>query len=141
MNRQIEIHWGSLGKVTATLLDDKNPEICDIFWNLLPFKTFQIHAAVSGYMMYCYTPLNNARHLNKVKYRVNYVDMKVGTICASGTGLLTTLYGEVTEDLMNQPIATVNEKDLGTLKQVGKAVWNSVYYTKEKIIVEYRKKS
>jgi len=54
---------------------------------------------------------------------------------------LTTLYGEVTEDLMNQPIATVNEKDLGTLKQVGKAVWNSVYYTKEKIIVEYRKKS
>ncbi len=91
--------------------------------------------------MYCYTPLNNARHLNKVKYRVNYVDMKVGTICASGTGLLTTLYGEVTEDLMNQPIATVNEKDLATLKQVGKTVWNSVYYTKEKIIVEYRKKS
>jgi hypothetical protein len=91
--------------------------------------------------MYCYTPLNNARHLNKVRYRANYVDQKVGTINASGTGLLTTLYGEVTEDLMNQPIAVVNESDLGILKEVGQKVWNSVYFTKEKIIVEYRKKS
>ncbi len=52
--RQIEIHYPDLNiTLTANLLEEKNPELCDLMWKNLPIETIQSHTMSTGEAMYC----------------------------------------------------------------------------------------
>jgi hypothetical protein len=56
--RQIEIEWVQLQKkVTVDIVPDKNPHLCDLLWEHLPYKSIQTHALVSGHHLYHIAPI------------------------------------------------------------------------------------
>lgn len=141
MEYRIEMEWPSLNaKVEAELFMHKNPELCKVFWDSLPFETIQLHAMVSGEDMYAYCPVNAVEFYNKGKAPVVIAKAPIGSITYSSLGLLAVYYGSITEDLKTQLIAQVKKEDLDILKSVGRAVWDSIYNTKKLIKVIVGKK-
>jgi hypothetical protein len=56
--RQIEIEWCGINrKVTADLLETKNPNLVDLLWENLPYNSIQSHALVSGDHLYHVAPI------------------------------------------------------------------------------------
>jgi hypothetical protein len=125
--------------ISAVLLDEVNPELCDVFWNHLPFVCLQEHAVVSGESMYCWVPIVTTA---PVRYREKLTEAPVGRLRYSQmTGnKIAVRYGPVTEPLAHTaPIAQVSEDDLEKLKAVGKAVWDCIFCTKKIIAVHFEK--
>lgn len=141
MEYMFEMEWPSLkAKVDVELLMDKNPDICKVFWDSMPFETIQLHAVVTGEDMYAYAPVNEVEFHKKGNYPVVISEAPVGSVTYSVLGLVAVYYGPCTENLKTQKIGQVNEKHLGILKSVGKAVWDSMYNSKKPIKVVFRKK-
>lgn len=141
MSRSIEIEWPSLNaRITATLLDNKNPELCDDLWNNLPFKTLQEHGVITGQIIYCWTPIISVCPYH---YAEKYTEAPEGRVFYSQqTGnKIVIKYGDCSEDLSQSVIAQINPEDMEILKRVGHQIWDSLFYTKKKIIVEYKKQS
>lgn len=136
-----EMEWPVLrAKVDAELFMDKNPDLCKIFWESMPFETIQLHAVVSGEDLYAYCPVNEVEFHHQGKLPVILSEAPVGSITYSILGLVAVYYGPITENLKTQMIGQVNKEHLDTLKNVGKAVWDSIYNTKKIIKVIFRKK-
>nr|WP_257714055.1 hypothetical protein [Agrobacterium fabrum]UTN42840.1 hypothetical protein BDDEJBFL_00072 [Agrobacterium fabrum] len=54
MGRLVDIAWPELDiVVVAELADEENPELCEEFWQDLPFKVMQAHPVVSGESLLC----------------------------------------------------------------------------------------
>ena len=141
MENMFEMEWPSLkAKVDAKLFMDRNPELCKVFWDCMPFETIQLHAVVSGEDMYAYCPVNEVEFHNKGKHPVVISEAPAGSITYSVLGLVAVYYGSITENLKTQLIGQVKGENLDILKSVGKAVWDSMYNTKKIIIVVFRKK-
>lgn len=142
MEYRFEIEWPSLNaRVDAELFMDKNPDLCKVFWDSMPFETIQLHAMVSGEDMYAYCPVNEVEFHHKGRLPVVISEAPVGSITYSVLGLVAVYYGHITEDLTTQLIGKVNEEHLDTLESVGRAVWDSIYNTKKIIKVEFRQKA
>ena len=139
MKYMFEMEWPSLeGKVKAELFMDKNPDLCKIFWDSMPFETIQLHALVSGEDLYAYCPVNEAEFHQRGKLPVVLSEAPTGSVTYSMLGLVAVYYGVITEDLKTQLIGRVLRDDLETLKSVGRAVWDSIYNTKKIIKVIFR---
>src|SRR5215813_6247723 len=55
--RQIEIEWPAINrKVTADLIETKNPNLVQLLWDNLPYNSIQSHALVSGDHLYHVVP-------------------------------------------------------------------------------------
>lgn len=140
MVRQIEIEWVQLKiKVTANLLEDVNPELCNLLWSYLPYRSIQLHALISGQHLYHYTPIIESFFVEP-KTKESRAKSQDGRIFLSYLQHLSIKYGDVTEDLPAAPVAQVISEDISKLKEAGKKCWESTYKTKELIEVRVTKK-
>jgi hypothetical protein len=140
VSKRVTIEWPDLTmSISATLLEEKNPELCDVFWSSLPFESIQEHAVVSGESIYCWAPIVTTA---PVRTREKLIETPVGRLRYSQTtgNKLAMRYGPVTEPLAHTaPVCQVLEDDLEKLRLVGKAVWDSTFYTKKIIMVHFEK--
>lgn len=136
----IEIEWPKVGvKVEAKALP-YNQKVYDAFCSSLPFETVQLHAMVTGKLLYSYSPTSIIEHMDKIEKRIKITEEPVGMVAWSGLGLITNVYGTVTEPLKTQPIAQIPEEFHEDLIKAGRAVWDAIFYTKELVVVQYRLK-
>lgn len=136
MGRLIDISWPSLGvTVVAELNDERNPELCEEFWQHLPFKILQAHPVVSGASMYAWTPIVSSA---PVHHREMITDCPVGRLRYSqSTGnKMSIQYGVGLEPLAQPVLGQVLEEYCHLLPDVGKAVWNNLFWQKDLIFVE-----
>lgn len=139
-NRKIEIEWPEYGKkVTATLADNDNPELCEYVWKHLPFKCVQEHGMVTGGIIYCWTPLVNTE---PVHVQNLHTESPIGRISYSqGTGnKIIIKYDWCSEDLNAPVLGLVDEDGIEDLKWVGKEIWHNTMNEKEIIKVIFKKK-
>lgn len=140
MPKYMEIEWFELGKkVTAELLEEKNPELCKVLWDGLPLKGVQEHCLVTGEMIYIWVPLVTTA---RTPYTEKYSETRDGRIFYSEmTGQkFCIVYGPCTEALEAAVVAQVIEEDLETLRKVGKAVAYNYFWKKGMITGEFRRK-
>ncbi|TKI08546.1 cucumopine synthase-related protein [Martelella alba] len=136
MGRLIDISWPSLGvTVVAELNDERNPELCEEFWQHLPFKILQAHPVVSGASMYAWTPIVSSA---PVHHREMITDCPVGRLRYSqSTGnKMSIQYGVGLEPLAQPVLGQVLPEYCHLLPDVGKAVWNNLFWQKDLIFVE-----
>ena len=127
----IRLSWRPVGiDAIATLSSDLNEQLCLDFVAALPFTVLQDHAMVTGESMYAWTPLVN---LAPVRVTERICDAPIGRLRFSqATGnKLVVQYGRTTEILCAPVLGQVRAEDLGKLQDVGKAVWDSNFRTKD----------
>jgi hypothetical protein len=135
------MEWPELGaKVTAELLEDKNPTLCKILWENLPIETIQSHCAVSGDAMYaCHNIVANVEpewvetFEDKKEYWGNMpVDRLRGYVWFSTMGSIWgigVVWGdEFTEPVSFAPVAKVKDEDMETLRKVGRRVRDDMLF-------------
>jgi hypothetical protein len=136
MGRKIDINWPELGvKVVAELSDETNPELCEEFWQHLPFKVLQAHPVVSGESVYAWTPIVSTA---KVRHREAIIDCPVGRLRYSqATGnKFSVQYGRGLEPLSQPVLGMVLPEYHAQLPAVGKAIWENVFWRKDLYFVE-----
>jgi len=136
MGRLIDIKWPELDiAVVAELADEDNPEMCEEFWQDLPFKVMQAHPVVSGESLYAWTPTISTA---PVRRRERIIDCPVGRLRYSqATGNKFSIqYGKGLEPLAQPVLGMVRPEYHRLLPIVGKAIWTNLFYAKEKIFVE-----
>jgi hypothetical protein len=123
--------------LTAELLEDLNPRMCDAIWKALPLESTWVHAMVSGEVMYFWAEVV---HTQPPEHTEMYPDEPVGRVNYSYVFQdISIKYGEkVTEPSTANPWAQILPAHLHDLSRLGRAVWESNYLTHRpiKIIVE-----
>lgn len=136
-NKTILIEWPSLNASVVCEPLDYNQKLFDKFCELLPFNALQIHGMVAGYQLYHYAPIALDDYTDLIEKTPRLDKVPDGSLLWTGLGLIGLTYGFNTEYLTTQPIAQVADRDMETLKKVGKRVWDAVTVTKEIIEVRY----
>ena len=140
MSRQIWLEWPSHGiKVTAQLLDEEEPELCEILWENLkePVKMFCRHPVSTGEEFSAEArpsrhPVKTGTTLGRNKRM--FCDIPPGSInyaVYGGYGGLSCYYGPCTEPITvrGAVVGKVPEDQMLELVKAGKAVWNAYYMT------------
>ncbi len=136
----LEIEWPKLGiKVEAEPLSF-NQGLFDAFCKSLPFEAIQLHAMVTGDDMYCYCPVSLVQYRDLVERKIKINEEPVGMVSWSGLGLVPIVYGPCTEPLRTQGMAQIPEQYHEDLKRAGRAAWESIFNTKEILVVQFRLK-
>ncbi|CAH1671745.1 MULTISPECIES: DUF3830 family protein [unclassified Chelatococcus] len=138
MGRLVDIAWPELGiVVVAELADEDNPELCEEFWQDLPFKVMQAHPVVSGESLYAWTPTISTA---PVRLRRRIIDCAVGDLRYSqATGNKFSIqYGKGLEPLAQPVLGKVLPEYHHLLQGVGKAIWTNLFFAKEQIFVEVK---
>ena len=136
MGRKIDIRWPELDvTVVAELSDETNPELCEEFWQHLPFKVLQAHPVVSGESVYAWTPIVSTA---KIRHREPIVDCPIGRLRYSqATGnKFSVQYGRGQEALAQPVLGMVLPEHHAVLPKVGKAIWENVFWRKDLYFVE-----
>jgi hypothetical protein len=138
--RQIEIEWiGINRKVTADLVETKNPNLCNLLWDNLPYNSVQSHALVSGDHLYHVVPI-----WRLVWEQAMYKEDR--TLCPDGTVFLSQLqhlavkYGHLSEYIPAAAVGQVIPEHIPILKQAGQEIWDAAYQTKQVIEVRVTRK-
>ena len=137
MNKRIIMKWPVLGKqVRIELMQNFNPEICDIFISQLPVESIQSHAVVCGKQMYF--PFALVRYPDKIAYE----DMSLQPIGRINLELnfqyLSLNYGPNHEAVPSVAIGQVIEEDISIVEEIGLLIWNNLLFSNDhiKVIVE-----
>src|ERR1700686_1312265 len=136
MGSKIDISWPELDNtVVAELADETNPELCEEFWQHLPFKVLQAHPVVSGESVYAWTPIVSTA---PVRHREPIINCPVGRLRYSqATGnKFSVQYGKGLEPLAQPVLGMVLAEHHTKLPVVGKAIWENVFWRKELYFVE-----
>jgi hypothetical protein len=139
MKKYFEIEWPELKrKVKAELLDEKNPELCQVLWKSMPYGGLQEHCLVTGELMYVWVPIVTTVD---TPYTERYCDMQPGRITYSiMTGQkYCIVYGRCTETLAAPVVAQVLREDVETLREVGRTVAVNTFWIKGKITAWFRR--
>src|SRR5262249_38217037 len=117
------------------LNDERNPELCEEFWQHLPFKVLQAHPVVSGESVYAWTPIVSQA---PVRHREPIIDCPVGRLRYSqATGNKFSIqYGKGLEPLSQPVLGMVLPEHTAKLPAVGKAAWENVFWRKDLMFVE-----
>jgi hypothetical protein len=139
MGKLVDITWEPLDiSVVAELADEENPELCAEFSSYLPFTVLQDHPVVSGASVYAWTPLVSTA---PIRYVEPIRKAPVGRLRYSQlTGnKFTVQYGQGLEPLSQPVLGHVKPEFIDVLPKVGKAVWESTFWTKELIWVTVKR--
>ncbi|MCM6778866.1 hypothetical protein NDR87_35870 [Nocardia sp. CDC159] len=136
--RHIEIAWPAVGITVTAELDDRNAALADALWEALPYRSLQGHALVAGHHLYHAAPIPSLLHLPATT-RFDRREAPDGTVFCSALQHLGIKYGTLTEPMPASPVGRVLPADMPALLEVGRAVWDSVYSTKQPILAEVRK--
>ncbi len=109
MSRKFEIEWPDFGVVVSVdLLDDENPELCEEFWQGLPFQTIFAGSMSAGEMLKIPVPF--PMNLAPKEKLVFFPEQPPGTVVSMGWGGLLLKYGTVVEPFRLPRIAKVPGK-------------------------------
>jgi hypothetical protein len=134
--RQIEIEWVELKtKVTATLADDRNKNLCDLLWAHLPYHSIQNHALVSGNHLYHLCPIRELVYTS-ARVKEDRRQSQDGTVFLSHLQHLAVKYGPLTEPISAAAVAYVIPEHIPLLQEAGRGCWESAYRGKQ--VVEVR---
>lgn len=125
--KEIELFFPRFNeKITATLLHEINPQLCDAVWSSSPHYGLVFHTMVVGNNM-CYV-LPNLRPF--FDYKVNKHcrrDFDIGTLFMNNPRNMLIKYGNDAKDRYSAPVAQVISKDIQKLKEIGKESWELIY--------------
>jgi hypothetical protein len=134
--RQIEIEWVAINrKVTADLIETKNPNLCNLLWDNLPYNTIQSHALVSGDHLYHVVP-NWRLVWEPATFKEDRTLCPDGTVFLSQLQHLAVKYGQLSEYIPAAAVGQVIPEHIPILKQAGQEIWEAAYHTKQ--IIECR---
>lgn len=139
MSRQFEIEWPDFGlTVPVDLFDEENPELCEAFWQCLPFQTILAGSMSAGEMLkipvLCPLPMTKSAKLGF------FPEEPVGTIINIGMGSLLLKYGTVAEPFRSPRLGRVPEKALDSLREVAIKLRDAYFFTKEINVANLRRK-
>lgn len=136
MKEYIKIIFHKLNtEITAELLADFNPYLCEAFKKTLPNKSIQSHAVVAGDQLYCpyRLPVDSGK--------CNFEDMSKQPDGRINMELnfqyLSINYGKMVEAVPAAALAQVVEGDIPKLAGIGVAAWNNLLFEKDYILVEF----
>ncbi len=130
MGRKVRLSWAEADvSVVAELADEQNPELCEEFWQSLPFTVSQEHPVVSGESIYAWTPLVSTA---PVRYKIKIVDCPIGALRYSqSTGnKLSVQYGKGLETTVQPYLGQVVAEDCDKLPELGRIVWENLFWKK-----------
>lgn len=139
MPREIEIEWSDFGvAIFAELFDEENPELCEAFWQCLPFQTVFAASMSSGEMLKISVPviLPNTPH----EKLVLLPEQPPGIIISLGMASLLLKYGTVVEPFRVPRLARVPREELDKLRDVTIKLRDAYFFTKEINIATLRRK-
>jgi hypothetical protein len=140
------VEWPSLNVYVVAEGLDHNVEAQEWFIDSLPLETIQGHAMVSGELLYV------MNLVMKSEPRVRYHQLvtedlskepigRVSFFATAGRiGSVMVKYGVITEPMRYPTIAQIRDSDIPQLIKVGRAVWESIFITKEPIKVVFRER-
>lgn len=150
MSRKIELEWPSEDiKVVATLLEEEEPELCDLLWGNLeePLKLFCRHPVSTGEEFSAAArpprhPVKTGVIMGRTKRM--FSEIEPGSINYSvhgGYGGLSCYYGPCTEPITvsGAVVGKVSDEQMPELIKAGKAVWNAYYMLHEPILMYARR--
>ncbi|GAA2113573.1 hypothetical protein [Nocardioides bigeumensis] len=137
MGADITITWPELDRsVRATLAESESPELVAEFSSAMPFGVVQSHPVVSGSSVTMWLP-----YLSKAPTPAmeSIVDAPIGRIRLSqGTGSKISIqYGPGLEPAKQAVLGQVHEDDLPMLPEVGRRVWDNLFWLKQPLSVHF----
>lgn len=139
MVRKFEIDWPDFGiTIMANLLDEENPEICETFWQCLPFQTIFAASMSAGEMFKipipCTLPTASPEKL------VLFPNDSPGTIFSLGMGSLLLKYGTTVEPFRIPRLARIPEEELVKLGSMAEKLREAYFFSKKIYIATIKKK-
>jgi hypothetical protein len=137
--RKVVMYWPDLEvKVPFQLEDAKNPELCDEFWDNLPFEAVQEHGMVTGKIIYTWVPIVSTA---PVHFAQLHTESPIGRVSYSqGTGNKVIIkYGECSEDCPAPVLGYVPEDYHERLNFIGRSIWRNYFGPKKIIKVVFEK--
>lgn len=135
----LRITWPQLdASVGVELNDDDAPEVCSAIRERTPLESTQVHALVSGALLFSTLPVYTYPSAPYTEYVSEMDDGAVGF--AVGSQRLWINYGEIAEPEAFPVVGGVVEDDIETVRSVGTRVWEHVtgpHTDREPITVEY----
>jgi hypothetical protein len=136
----MQLEWPDIGTtVTAKLMREQAPRICDGVWTALPFASISVHALISGQMFYnptrIYLPDVKENFISLDEFKAGYISFS-----PSLSSNIVISYGLITEPMTQCVFASVIEEDLEKLSNVGLKLWESMLQTPDPKLCRYVKK-
>ena len=137
-------------EVSATVLDQEEPDLCDTFWKNLetPLKMACQNTLSTGDLFLGWP--RPPKHPVKVGTQANPIGRKgwlltrldPGMIIYSGVQLFVAYGPDITEPLLagGSVVAMVDKEDLYNLMKAGKSVWNAQYMRHRLVTMTVRRK-
>ena len=139
MSRKFEVEWADFDiTVTMELLDEENPELCEAFWQSLPFQTIFAASMSAGEMFEI--PIRRALPQAPPEKLRLFPEEPTGTLFLLNVGSLLLNYGTVAEPFMIPRIARVPELELDKLRNVAVKLRDAYFFTKEINIATFKRK-
>ena len=139
MSRKFEIEWPDFGiTVPVDLFDEENPELCEAFWQSLPFQTIFAASMSAGEMFKI--PIRRALPQAPPEKLRFFPEEPAGTLFLLNVGSLLLKYGTVAEPFMIPRIARVPEGELDKLRSAAIRLRDAYFFTKEINIATFRRK-
>jgi hypothetical protein len=139
MARKFEVDWADFGIiVTMELLDEENPDLCEAFWQSLPFQTIFAASMSAGEMFKI--PIRRALPLAPPEKLRLFPEEPPGILFSLNVGSLLLKYGTVAEPFMIPRIARVPEEELDKLRNAATRLRDAYFFTKEINIATFRRK-
>lgn len=135
----LHITWPQLdANIKVELNDDKAPDVCEAIRDHTPVESTQVHALVSGALLFSTLPI----YAYPLSPHTEYVsEMDPGAVgFAVGSQRLWVKYGEIAEPEAFPVIGRVVDDDLDTVQSVGTRTWEHItspHTDREPITVKY----
>jgi len=141
MIRTFEIAWPDLAvSIGCQLFDDENPELCETFWQGLPFTTMFTASMSAGEIFK--VPLPIPLPPVETGKMVPVVEQPPGTIIGMvgvGSALFVT-YGRVVEPWRFPRIGKVLDDDIDALRKIAVRLRDAYFFTKKTCFAELKAK-
>lgn len=135
MKKKIRIEWPQLGlSVNASLAFDKNPELCEEFWNMLPFDSIMNNAVITDGSMYCWIPMLSFAPVHE-KERIDLAPVGRLRYSQNTGNKMIVQYDACNEDIMGAVLGQIDAEDIEKVKTVGLAARNAIFMSKTEIHV------
>jgi hypothetical protein len=139
MGRIFEIFWPDLKTgVEAELADAENPELCNRFWENLPFETIMAASMSAGEMFKAPVPF--PLPMPPPEKFVFVPEQPPGTIVGGVMGSLILTYGIVVEPFRYPRLGIIPATQIPRLRDVSGKLRDAYFFTKEIYFATFRRK-
>ncbi len=135
MNRKIRIAWPDLQmEAVATLAEDKNPMLCEEFWNALPMESIMNNAVVTDGSMYCWVPMLCHADI-QFKERIDLAPIGRLRYSQNTGNKFIIQYGQCNENIYGAVLGMVDSDYIDIIRRVGMEAMKAIFLTKQELHV------